>query len=61
MYFTNIYRCLLAALHFNKNAGRAQKKTKCGHLHWRATSPKYCHGEGVVKQVKGPCTYSKFM
>lgn len=46
-------------MHFNENAGRNQKLDKNGSLQWRATYPKYRNGDGILKPVRGPCTYGK--
>lgn len=54
-------RLLLAALHYNENAGRAQAKTKGGKLQHKIRYPKYKKGRHIVQQRKCRKTYRKFI
>jgi len=43
---------ILAAIHFNANAGRKQAATEDGVLQWRVARPRATHGIPVAKAVK---------
>ena len=55
------FRLQLAALHFNKNANKPQRKLKrgvnAGAEQWLVFYPKYKKGRAVAKEIKEACTY----
>jgi len=54
-------RLQIAALHFNENANKPQRKLKHGENagagQWLVSYPKYKKGGAVAKEVKEDCTY----
>lgn len=54
-----LYRLLLAALHFNENASRAQAETLAGEKHIKISFPKYKQGGYAVREVKVDQTFSE--
>ncbi|XP_068757420.1 uncharacterized protein [Montipora capricornis] len=54
-------RLQLAALHFNENANKPQRKIKkgvnAGADQWLVSYPKYKKGGAVAKEIKEACTY----
>ena len=51
-------RLLLAAMHYNENAGRPQRKNKRGSLEFAIAFPKYKKGGYIVRKILTDCTYS---
>ena len=47
---------MLAALHFNENAGREQATTQDGDLQYTVGRPRCRNGEAVAKIKKVKCT-----
>ncbi len=54
------YRLLIAALHFNENAGRDQAKNTRGELEYKIVFPKYKKGSYVIRKITTSCTYGMF-
>ena len=50
-------RLLLAAMHYNENAGRPQHKNKRGSLEFAIAFPKYKTGGYIVRKILTDCTY----
>eukprot|EP00795_Rhopilema_esculentum_P010095 gene10095-18746_t len=50
-------RLMIAALHFNENAGRAQAVNKEGNLEYKIVFPKYKKGGTIVRRITTNCTY----
>lgn len=59
LYITS--RLQIAALHFNENLDKSQRKVSKGENvgtgQWLVSYPKYRKGGAVAKEVKVPCTY----
>ena len=54
-----MHRLIIAAMHFNKNFGRAQAITKSGSERIRIFSPKQKQGEYTPKIVPVPHTFGR--
>lgn len=50
--FFNVYRTILAALHFNWNLNRESLKDDQGNVRLRVTYPKFKEGEGTVREAR---------
>ena len=50
---------MIAALHHNENVNREQATTKDGMPRFAITYPKYKE-DHVVRDIRVPCTYSKY-
>ena len=48
----------LAAMHYNENAGRPQKKNRKGTREFAITFPKYKKGGYIVRKALTDCTYN---
>ncbi len=53
------FRTILAAMHYNENADRAQATTKAGKRRHSLHYPKYKRGGHVVKKILSSATYGK--
>ena len=51
-------RLLLAALHYNENSGRPQKRNHEGKLEFVITYPKYKEGGHIVRKILTDCSYN---
>lgn len=51
----------MASLHFNENLLRDPQKTKDREDYLLVTYPKYKVGEEVVREIRVPPTYSKYV
>lgn len=56
-----MFRTALAILHFNENLRRDGQKSKTGEQYRKVTYPKYKLGEEIVREVKRPPTYGKYL
>ena len=54
-------RHILACLHFNENVRRDTMKTKDGKKYMKVTYPKHKLGDEVVREVRVPPTYRKYV
>ena len=54
-----VFRCQLAALHFNEQCNRRQALTSTGEKRWKVSHPKYKGGQGIPKKVKTEILYGK--
>ena len=64
IFFTHCclsFRLQIAALHFNENANKPQRKMKHGENEgsgqWLVSYPKYKKGGAVAREIKEACTY----
>ena len=55
------FRHILASLHFNENVQRATQVGKNGLEYIKVSYPKYKLGEEVVRDVKTPPSYGKYI
>ena len=51
---------MIAALHFNENAGRAKAVNKEGNLEYKIVFPKYKKGSTIVRRITINCTYGGY-
>jgi len=60
-YTFAVSRLQIAALHFNENADKEQRKVvrgeNVGTSQWLVSYPKYRKGGAVAKEIKVACTY----
>jgi solute carrier family 8 (sodium/calcium exchanger) len=57
-YCGMLCRLLLAALHYNENAGRKQAVNRDGKLEYQILYPKYKKGDHIVRGIKVASTYN---
>jgi len=54
------FRTLLAAMHFNENAHRAQVTTRTGEEQYRLHFPKHKKGDYIVRKVLEKSTFREY-
>lgn len=56
-----LHRSELAALHYNGNADRAQRRTALGNEQYGVKNPKARKGKPVVFAIKEPATFGVYI
>lgn len=61
IFYISLHRSKLAALHYNENADRVQRRITVGKWQWAVKYPKARKGKPVACPVKEPATLGVYI